>query len=107
MPLFVNAKILEICASFASPWYCNFWNDLAKIGQQLTTLRLEVIEGTNPGVAKLVEGFAKAGFQKGMPLSKLERMTFGGTNREDEEKAKKLWEEFRTGLDIDHHLTAQ
>lgn len=42
-----------------------------------------------------------------MPLSKPERMTFEGADREDEEKAKKLWEEFRTGLDIDQYLTVQ
>ena len=107
LPLFINAKILEIGTSFASPWYCDFWKDLAKAGQQLTTLRLEVTEGTNPEVAKSVEKFAKERFEKGMPLSKFERMMFELVNGEGEEKAKRLWEEFRAGLDIDQYLTAQ
>ena len=106
LPLFVNAGVLEIGASFASPWYHDFWKDLAKVGRQLTTLRLEVTEGIDPGVAKSVESFFKARFEKGMPLSKLERMRFEGMSEEDEGKAKKLWEEFRVGLDIDQYLAA-
>ena len=105
--LFGNAKILEIGTSFAGPWYRDFWKDLTKIGQQLTTLRLEAIEGMNSEVAKLVENLVKARFEKGMPLSKLERMRFEGMSEEDEGKAKKLWEEFRVGLDIDQYLVAR
>ena len=107
LPLFVNAKILEIGASFASPWYRDFWKDLATVGRQLTTLRLEVTEGMNSEVAKSVESFVKARFEKGMPLSKLERMRFEGMSEEDEEKAKEPWEEFRVGLDIDQYLVAR
>ena len=107
LPLFVNARVLGIGASFASPWYRNFWKDLAKVGGQLTTLRLEVTEGLNSGVAKSVEKFVKARFQKGVPLSKLERMRFEGVSEEDEEKTKELWEEFRVGLDTDQYPAAQ
>ena len=104
LPLFVNAKVLEIGASFAGLWYRDFWKDVGKVGPQLTTLRLEVIEGMKPMVAKAVEKFAKARFNKGIPVAKLERMTFEAMSREDEEKAKKLWEEFRAGLNIDQYL---
>ena len=107
LPLFVNAKVLEIGASFAGLWYRDFWKDLGKVGPQLTTLRLEVIEGMKPMVAKSVEKFAKARFNKGTPVAKLERMTFEEMNKEDEEKAKKLWEEFRAGLNIDQYLVPQ
>jgi len=105
--LLANAKILEIGASFTSPWYHDFWKDLGKVGPQLTTLRLEVTEGMSPAVVKSVKEFAMARFQERMPLTKLERMVFEGVSEEDEEKAKKLWEEFRAGLDIDQYLTAQ
>jgi len=107
LPFFVNAKILEIGASFVSPWYRDFWKDLEKVGPQLTTLRLEVVEGMKPAVVMSVKELFKARFRKGMPLTKLERMTFEEMSGEDEEKAKKLWEEFRAGLDIDQYLAAQ
>jgi len=107
LPLFVNAKVLEIGASFAALWYRDFWKDLGKVGPQLTTLRLEVIEGMKPAVAKSVEKFARARFSKGTPVAKLERMTFEKMSGEDEEKAKKLWEEFRAGLKIDQYLLPQ
>ena len=107
LPLFTNAKILEISASFASPWYRNFWEDLGKVGSQLTTLRLEVTGGMTPAVVKSVKEFAKVRLKKGMPLAKLERMTSEGTSKEDEEKAKKLWKRFRAGLNIDQYLIAQ
>ena len=61
----------------------------------------------SPAVVKSVKDFAKARFQKGIPLTKLERMAFEGMNGGDEEKAKNLWEEFRAGLNIDQYLTAQ
>jgi len=107
LPLFVNAKVLEIGASFAAPWYRDFWKDLGKVGPQLTTLRLEVIEGLKPVIAKSVEKFAKARFNKGVPLAKLERMTFEEMSGEDGEKAKRLWEEFRAGLNVDQYLVPQ
>ena len=107
LPLFVNAKVLEIGASFASSWYRNFWEDVGKVGPQLTILRLEVTEGMSPDVAKSVKDLVKARFQKGIPLAKLERMTSEGMGEEDEEKAKKLWEEFRAGLNIDQYFAAQ
>ena len=107
LPLLVNAKVLEINASFAGRWYRNFWDDLEKIGPQLTTLRLEVTEGMDPGVATSVKKFVRARLEKGMPLTKLERMAFGGVRDEDERKANKLWEEFRARLDIDQYLASQ
>ena len=106
-PFFANAKILEISASFASAWHRDLWKDLGKVGPQLTTLRLEVTEGMDPRIVESVKEFAKARFQKGMSLTKLERMAFEGMSEEDEEKAKKLWEEFRAGLDVDQYLTSQ
>jgi hypothetical protein len=60
LPLFVNAKVFEIGASFADPWYHNFWKDVENIGPQLTTLRLEVIEGMAPMMATSVKKFVKA-----------------------------------------------
>ena len=107
LPLLADAKVLEIGASFASPWYHNFWKDLGEVGPQLTTLRLEVTEEMSPAVVKSMKEFAMARFQEGMPLTKLERMVFEGMSEEDEEKTKKLWEEFRASLDIDQYLTAQ
>ena len=104
LPLFVNAKVLEIGASFAGLWYRNFWRDLEKVGPQLTTLRLEVTSGMDPGIGESVRAFAEERLRKGAPLAKLERMTFEDMGEEDEEKAKKLWEEFRAGLDIDQYL---
>jgi hypothetical protein len=106
LPLFVNAKVLELGASFVSPWYRDFWRDLENVGPQLTTLRLEVIEGMKPAVAESVKKLAKARLQKGVPLEKLERMTFEDMSEEDEERAKRLWEEFRAGLDVDQYLAA-
>ena len=105
LPLFVNAKVLEIGAVFADRWYRDFWKDLKNIGPQLTTLRLEVAEGMGLTVAESVRGFAKARLEKGMPLMKLERMRFEGLDGEGEEKAEKLWEEFRAGLNIDQYLS--
>ena len=102
LPLFVNAEVLEIDASFAALWY--FWEDLVKVGPQLITLRLEVIEGEDWEITESVKKFAKERFKKGMPLTNLERMTFKGASKEDEEKANKLWEEFRADLDIDRYL---
>jgi hypothetical protein len=106
LPLFVNAEVLEIGASFASLWYRDFWKDLEKVGPQLTTLRLEIIEGMKSSVAKSVKKLVKARFQKGTPLIKLERMTFEEMSEEDDEEAKKLWEEFRVGLNVDQYLAA-
>ena len=107
LPLFINAKILEISASFASTWYYNFWKDLEKVGPQLSILRLEVTEGTSSAVVESVKEFVKARFQKGMPLTKLERMVSEGMSGGDEGNAKKLWEEFLAGLDIDQYLIAR
>ena len=107
LPLFVNAKVVEISASFARSWYSNFWGDLEKIGPQLTTLRLEAIEGMDPTVAKSVKELVMARLKKGMPFTGLERMTFEGTSEEGETKAKKLWEEFWANLSIDQYLSTQ
>ena len=106
LPLFVNAKVLEIGASFADLWYTDFWKDLEKVGPQLTTLRLEITEGMKPEVVGLVEGLARARFRNGTRLAKLERMTFEGVSEEEEEKAKKLWEQFRAGLNIGEYIAA-
>lgn len=104
LPLFMDAKVLEIGAPFTGFWYHDLWEDLKKVGPQLATLRLEVIEGMDPQVAKSVKKLVKARFKKGMPLKKLERMEFEGMPERDEEEAKKLWEEFRAGLNIDQYL---
>ena len=103
--LLVNAKVLEIGASFVKLWFPEFRKDLGKVGPHLNTLRLEVIEGMNPAVAKSVEKLVRARFSRGMPLAKLERMRFEGVDEEDEEKAEKLWEVFRAGLNIDQYLS--
>ena len=107
LPLFVNAKVMEIGASFARRSYRDFWKDLRKVGPQLTTLRLEVVEGMKPAVATSVEKLVRARFKKGMPLAKLERMRFEEMSEEDEKKAKKLWDKFRAGLDVDQYLAPQ
>ena len=107
LPLLVNAKVLEIGASFACRSYREFWKDLRKVGPQLTTLRLEVIEGMKPAVATSVEKLVRARFKKGMPLAKLERMRSEEMSEEDEEKAKKIWNKFRAGLDVDQYLAPQ
>ena len=107
LPLFVNAKVLEIGVSFTDSWYPNFWDDVENIGPQLTTLRLEIVEETAPEVATSVKKFVEARLKKGMPLAKLERMEFEGMSEDDEEKAKRLWEEFRAGLDVDQYLVLQ
>lgn len=104
LPLFVNAKVVEISASFAGPWYDDFRKNMENIGPQLTTLRLEVVERMFPGVATSVEEFAKARMDKGMPLAKLERMEFEEMSEEDEEKAKGLWDKFWAGLNIEPYL---
>ena len=102
--LFARAKVLEIGAPFAGLWYRNFWKDIGAIGPQLSTLRLEVIEGMAPVVARSVKEFVEARLERGMPLARLERMEFEGRSEENEEKAKRQWEEFRAGLDIDQYL---
>ena len=107
LPLYANAKILEIPVYFARPWYRGFWRDLEGVGPQLTTLRLEVTDDTSSKIARLVKKFIKARFQKGTPFEKLERLTFEGTSEEEEEKAKRLWEEFRASLSsVDRYLIA-
>jgi len=107
LSLFVNAKVLEIGGSFTDLWYRDFWKDVGKVGPQLTTLRLEVIEGMNPGVAKSVRELVRKRFNKGVPLGKLERMRFEGMSEEDEEKGKELWDEFWAGLDVGQYLVPQ
>ena len=106
LPLFVNAKVLEISASFAELWDLNLWDNLKKIGPQLTTLRLDV-EGICPTLAKWVKKFVRTRLKKGMPLRGLERMTFEGRGEEYEVKAKILWEQFRASLDIDRYLSTE
>lgn len=73
LPLFVNAKVVEISTSFAGPWYRKPWKDIEKIGPQLTTLRMEVIEGVAPVVARSMKKLVEARLEKGMPLAKLGR----------------------------------
>ena len=107
LSLFTTAKILEIGASFADLWYRSFWKDVGKVGPQLTTLRLEVVEVMEPAFARSVGRLVRGRFNKGMPLAKLERMRFEGMSEESEEKAERLWEEFRAGLDIDQYLVPQ
>ena len=107
LPLFTNAKVIEIGASFAGPWYPTFWSDLRNVGPQLTTLRLEIAEGRGSEVAKLVKRLVKARWEKGMPLTKLERMEYEEETGEDKAKAKELWEGFRAGLDIDQYLATE
>ena len=104
LPLFVNAKFLEISAPFADLWYPELWEDLGNVGSQLVTIRLKVIEGMGPAVAESVEKLAGTRFHKGVPLRKLERMMFEGMSKEDEGKAKTPWEQFRAGLDIDQYV---
>jgi hypothetical protein len=58
-------------------------------------------------LAESVEKFAQARLEKGMPLRHLEKMEFEGMSEEDEEKAKKFWEEFRASLKIDEYLALQ
>ena len=105
LPLFVNAKVLEIGASFADLWYHDFWKDVRNVGPQLTTLRLEVIEGMKPAVSKSVEKLVRERFDNGIPLVKLERMRFEGMSEDDEEKAERLWGGFRAGVNIDQYLS--
>ena len=115
LPLFVNAEVLEISASFAENWYPNLWDDLKKIGPQLTTLRLEVAEWmdteaewVDTEVAEIFAGsvkeVVKARLEKGMPLKGLERMRFEGMSEEDERESERLWKEFRASLDIDQYI---
>ena len=111
LPLFVNAKILEISATFADRWYFNLWDDLKKIGPQLTTLRLEVAEWMDTGETEMFVGtvkeFVKARLEKSMPLKGLERMRFEGMSEEDDRKSERLWKEFRASLDIDQYLATE
>jgi len=106
-PLFllVNAKVLEIGASFVKLWCSDSGKDLGEAGPHLNTLCLEVIEGMNPAVARSVEELVMERFNKGMPLEKLERMRFEGTSEEVEEKAERVWTKFRAGLNIDQYLS--
>jgi len=103
--LFMKAKVLEIGVSFAGLRYLDFWEGLEQVGPQLATLRLEAIEGMKLAIANSVEKFVEARFNKEMPLAKLERMRFEGMSEEDEDKAEKLWAEFRAGLNIDQYLS--
>lgn len=86
----MDAKDLEIGASFFRPWYRGFWKDLEKIRPQLTIIRLEVVEGMGLAVMKSVKDFVEARLEKGTPLVKLERMVFEGVSEKDEGKATKL-----------------
>jgi len=110
LPLFVNAEVLEIGASFADAYSYKFWKkhgfwkDLEEVGPQLTTLRLEVTRIVHREVAKSVEELFRARLQKGMPLTKLERMMYDETNEEWGEDTEEYWEEFRAGLSIDQYL---
>ena len=76
LQLLVNAEVLEFGASFISTMYCNFWKkhgfweDLEKVGPQLTTVRLEVAGVVDQKIAKSVENLVKARFRRGMPLTK-------------------------------------
>ena len=105
LPLFVNAKVIEIGATFAA-WYPTFWRDLQDVGPQFTTLRLEVVKGQKAEVARLVKWLVKARWEKGMPLEGLERMRYEESSEEDEAKAEELWGRFRAGLKIDRYLAA-
>ena len=107
LSLIINARVLEVDASSVSHWYPNFWGDLEKIGPQLTTLRLGVTQRTERAVATSVKKFAKTRLEKGVPLGKLERMTFEGVSEQDEVKARGLWEIFRARLGIDQYLFIQ
>ena len=108
LPLFANATVLELGASFADRWYLNFWDDLNKIGPQLTTLRLEVAEGMDMEMlADSVKEFIKTRVEKGMPLARLEMMKFEGMDEEEERRSERLWEEFRASLDIDQYLATR
>ena len=64
LPLFVDAKVLEIGAPFAGLWYRTFWKEAENIGPQPTTLRLEAIEEITPVVAPLVTKFVEARLKK-------------------------------------------
>ena len=113
LPLFVNAEVLEIGASFTEVLYdgfwreLGFWEDLEKAGPQLTTLRLEITESISRRVGRFVEELVEARLHKGVPLAKLERMVFEEMSEEGEEKAKERWEGFRAGLNIDKYLATQ
>ena len=110
LPLFANVEVLEIGDSFTNIYYYRFWKkhgfweDLERVGPQLTTLRLEITGSANREVAKSVEKLVEARLQKGMPLTKLERME--GARRAWEEP-EECWEKFRAGLNIDQYLVAQ
>lgn len=107
LSLIINAKVLEVDASSVGHWYPNFWGDLEKIGPQLTTLRLGVTQSTERAVATSVKKFVKTRLEKGMPLGKLERMTFEGVSEQDDVKAEGLWGNFRAGLGIEQYLDVQ
>jgi hypothetical protein len=42
-----------------------------------------------------------------VPLTILERMKYEEMSEEDEEKAKRFWEEFLIGLNVDQYLASQ
>ena len=113
LPLFANAAVLEIGASFTNFYSYRFWKahglwkDLEGVGPQLTTLRLEVTDIVDRQVAKSVEELVEVRLQKGMPLAKLERMVFEETSEERGEEAEKCWEKFRAGLNIDQYLVVR
>ena len=107
LPLFINAEVLEIDASSTRHWHHKFWEDLEKTGPQLTTLRLEVTEGMDPEVATSVKKSVRARLEKGMLLTRLERMKFEGMDEEEERKSERLWKEFRASLDIDQYIATQ
>jgi len=103
LPLFVNAEVLGISASFTDMYFYRFWKehgfwkDLEGVGSQLTTLRLEVTEVMDKEVAKSVENLVEARLQKGAPLARLE-VVFGGWHERRREEAKKRWEGSQAGL---------
>ena len=69
-----------------------------------TTLRLEVIEGAGPEVEFKAGGGAGQGeIQRGHTADKFGEDDVRRDSEEDEEKTKKLWEGFRTGLTIDQY----
>lgn len=86
LPFFMNAKVVEIAAPFADRWCRNLWKDLRKVGLQLAILRLEVVEGMEPAVARSVKMFVRARFTNGVRLETGE----DGVSEGDEEKAKTL-----------------
>jgi len=118
LPILQNAEVLEFGAFLTGKHYGfwgkhGFWKDLEKVGPQLTTVRFEVTGRVDWRAAKSVKNLVEARLQGGMPLTRLERMVFEEIGeewelmgKEREEEAKKHWEKFRAGLDIDRYLAA-